>query len=43
MRRANKFVAAFIGSPSMNFFGVESRREGAKASVALPGGRRDRR
>jgi ABC-type sugar transport system ATPase subunit len=37
---ANKFVAAFIGSPSMNFFGVDiaaiNRRT---ASVVLPSGR----
>ncbi|HEY1782065.1 MAG TPA: ABC transporter ATP-binding protein [Roseiarcus sp.] len=38
---ANKFVAAFIGSPGMNFFGVDvDAMNGAKASVVLPGGRR---
>ena len=39
-RPANKFVAAFIGSPSMNFFGVDisSAKDGA-ANVVLPGGR----
>jgi ABC-type sugar transport system ATPase subunit len=37
---ANKFVAAFIGSPSMNFFGVEiAAINGRTASVVLPGGR----
>ncbi len=38
---ANKFVAAFIGSPSMNFFGVEvTDAAGAgSATVALPGGK----
>jgi ABC-type sugar transport system ATPase subunit len=37
---ANKFVAAFIGSPSMNFFGVDIPViNGRTASVALPGGR----
>jgi ABC-type sugar transport system ATPase subunit len=38
---ANKFVAAFIGSPSMNFFRVEvaSASDGA-ASVVIPGGRK---
>ena len=38
-RPANKFVAAFIGSPSMNFLAVDA--EGADAGlarVALPGG-----
>jgi ABC-type sugar transport system ATPase subunit len=39
-RPANKFVAAFIGSPSMNFFGadVAAVNDGV-ASVVLPGGR----
>ena len=37
---ANKFVAAFIGSPSMNFFGVDiAAMNGRTASVVLPGGR----
>jgi ABC-type sugar transport system ATPase subunit len=37
---ANKFVAAFIGSPSMNFFGVDiSSASGGAADVVLPGGR----
>ena len=41
---ANKFVAAFIGSPSMNFFTVDVTDGGAGqgagfANVALPGGR----
>ena len=37
---ANKFVAAFIGSPSMNFFGVDiAAVNGRTASVVLPGGR----
>ncbi len=42
---ANKFVAAFIGSPSMNFFAVDAaagadadHAEGS-ATVALPGGK----
>jgi len=37
---ANKFVAAFIGSPGMNFFAVDiaSAQAGA-ATVVLPGGR----
>ena len=36
---ANKFVAAFIGSPSMNFLAVEAAgAEGGAARVALPGG-----
>ncbi|THD46607.1 MAG: ABC transporter ATP-binding protein [Bradyrhizobium sp.] len=39
-RPANKFVAAFIGSPSMNFFRVGlTAVEEKTASVALPGGR----
>ena len=40
-RPANKFVAAFIGSPSMNFFAVEiaGDRTAARRRVALPGGR----
>ncbi len=39
-RPANKFVAAFIGSPGMNFFNVDvtATNDGA-ASVVLPGGR----
>jgi multiple sugar transport system ATP-binding protein len=38
---ANKFVAAFIGSPGMNFFGVDiAAMNGRTASVVLPGGRR---
>ena len=37
---ANKFVAAFIGSPSMNFIPVEiADVNGASANVSLPGGR----
>ena len=37
---ANKFVAAFIGSPSMNFFGVDlTGVETGRATVALPGGK----
>jgi len=37
---ANKFVAAFIGSPSMNFFAVGlSAVNDLAASVVLPGGR----
>ena len=37
---ANKFVAAFIGSPSMNFFSVGvASVEGGAATVALPGDR----
>jgi multiple sugar transport system ATP-binding protein len=37
---ANKFVAAFIGSPGMNFFGVDiAAMNGQAASVVLPGGR----
>jgi multiple sugar transport system ATP-binding protein len=37
---ANKFVAAFIGSPSMNFFGVDiAAINGRTASIVLPGGR----
>jgi ABC-type sugar transport system ATPase subunit len=37
---ANKFVAAFIGSPSMNFFDADivAAKDGV-ASVVLPGGR----
>jgi ABC-type sugar transport system ATPase subunit len=36
---ANKFVAAFIGSPGMNFFGVNiAVINGRTARVALPGG-----
>ena len=40
---ANKFVAAFIGSPSMNFLpvGIDAV-EGGAATVALPGGGRAR-
>ena len=37
---ANKFVAAFIGSPSMNFFPVDiAAIDDRTASVVLPGGR----
>jgi multiple sugar transport system ATP-binding protein len=37
---ANKFVAAFIGSPSMNFFRVDiAAINNRTASVVLPGGR----
>ena len=37
---ANKFVAAFIGSPGMNFFGVDiAAMNGQAARVVLPGGR----
>ncbi len=40
---ANKFVAAFIGSPSMNFFGVDiAAMNGPTANVVLPGGRAGR-
>ena len=39
---ANKFVASFIGSPSMNFFDVKvASINGQTAAVVLPGGRRD--
>jgi ABC-type sugar transport system ATPase subunit len=39
-RPANKFVAAFIGSPGMNFFPVDiASINGQAASVVLPGGR----
>ncbi len=37
---ANKFVAAFIGSPGMNFFSVDvAAMNDRTASVVLPGGR----
>ena len=37
---ANKFVASFIGSPGMNFFGVQLKDVGdGRAHVELPGGR----
>jgi ABC-type sugar transport system ATPase subunit len=37
---ANMFVASFIGSPGMNFFGARiAGRNGRTASVQLPGGR----
>ena len=37
---ANKFVASFIGSPGMNFFGVALKDVGdGRAQVELPGGR----
>ncbi len=37
---ANKFVAAFIGSPSMNFFGVDiAGVQDRLATVVMPGGR----
>ena len=37
---ANKFVASFIGSPGMNFFGVRLKDVGdGRAHVELPGGR----
>jgi multiple sugar transport system ATP-binding protein len=37
---ANKFVASFIGSPSMNVISVDvAAIEGGRATVALPGGR----
>ena len=37
---ANKFVAAFIGSPGMNFLGVDiAAINGRTASIVLPGGR----
>jgi len=40
-RPANKFVAAFIGSPAMNFFSAEvAGRDGDAVTLALPGGRR---
>jgi multiple sugar transport system ATP-binding protein len=36
---ANKFVASFIGAPSMNFVAVEARATaGREATVGLPGG-----
>jgi multiple sugar transport system ATP-binding protein len=36
---ANKFVASFIGSPAMNFFGAELQSvEGKRATVTFPGG-----
>jgi ABC-type sugar transport system ATPase subunit len=39
-RPANKFVAAFIGSPAMNFFkATSSGQAGTNVSVSLPGGR----
>ena len=34
----NKFVAGFIGTPQMNFFEVDARREGDMLSVALEDG-----
>ena len=34
----NKFVAGFIGTPQMNFFDVEIRREGDQLSVVLEDG-----
>jgi multiple sugar transport system ATP-binding protein len=38
---ANKFVAAFIGSPAMNFIKADvSGGEGGQLTVGLPGGRR---
>jgi len=38
---ANKFVAAFIGSPGMNFFDVDiEAMNGQTASLVLPGGRK---
>ena len=43
---ANKFVAAFIGSPSMNFFGVEIAAINGQTATRGPAGRtggRDRR
>jgi ABC-type sugar transport system ATPase subunit len=37
---ANKFVAAFIGSPAMNFFKADvTRQEGRTVALTLPGGR----
>ncbi len=37
---ANKFVASFIGAPSMNFVAVEARSaDGREAVVNIPGGR----
>ena len=37
---ANKFVASFIGSPGMNFFGVTVKEVGdGHANIELPGGR----
>jgi ABC-type sugar transport system ATPase subunit len=37
---ANKFVASFVGSPSMNFLPVTlTAADGARGSVALPGGK----
>jgi ABC-type sugar transport system ATPase subunit len=39
-RPANKFVAAFIGSPSMNFLPVQvTGVDDGRATIALPGGR----
>ena len=36
---ANKFVASFIGSPAMNFFGAQVQDvENGRASMVLPGG-----
>jgi multiple sugar transport system ATP-binding protein len=38
-RPANKFVASFIGSPAMNFFGAQLQKvESGAASMVLPGG-----
>ena len=38
---ANKFVAAFIGSPGMNFFNVDiAAINGKAASIVLPGGQK---
>src|SRR5512142_1941365 len=39
-RPANLFVAGFIGSPAMNFLRGVYRKDGATASVMLPGGAR---
>ena len=36
-RPANRFVAGFMGSPSMNFIPAELVEEGGKPCVALPG------
>jgi multiple sugar transport system ATP-binding protein len=39
-RPANKFVAAFIGSPAMNFFKAEVKGQNGKdVELALPGGK----
>ncbi len=37
-RPANRFVAGFIGSPKMNFLGVEPAADGDGPALRLPGG-----